>query len=117
MKKYLAACVLGLSLVGTPASASPECNGCNIVDDGWFGRSLIGSLVYYEVELGEYRAARVRDIDPRTKKILWDNGGYSQWSSAYNFYTATSRDERIGNMIAGAGTVLLVCMFAPDACK
>lgn len=111
MKKLLVACALGFALVGTPASASPECNGCNIVDDGWFGRSLIGSLVYYEVELGDYRAARVRDIDPRTKQILWENGGYPQWSSAYNFYSATSRDERMGNAIGGALVIGGFCLL------
>ena len=71
MHKLIAATAAVAMLASqTSALGSPSCSGCNLVQEGGFGQSLIGQTVYY-APLGSNIPVTVERIDWASSQIYW----------------------------------------------
>jgi hypothetical protein len=87
--KYITALAFALVTAMTPMNAGADsgCNGCNVVDSGYFGRSMIGYTAYYERSLGDWVPIQVADVDTYSNRVaFYDGTGRLQWVSASNVY-------------------------------
>lgn len=108
--KALVAAIFLLSTVGgANAQTRKDCGGCNVVDNGDFGRQLVGRTVYDDFFSG---ALVVVDVRPSDKAVQARNGsGVVKWYNGYDVYTKAEMDERNAGKTAVVVGGLLLWMF------
>lgn len=99
--------ILGVALLALPplAVAAPGCHGCNILQEGVFGRYLVGQYLYEQGEkTGRFYQSKVLQVrmDPPAIYRQLPDGSFG-WNHAGSFYTDASMRELVAD--AGGGPV------------
>lgn len=90
------------------AQASTSCYGCNLVDEGWLGSSLVGRSVYLD-----HTRFVVDQVDLASGKIyVHGEDGRQGWGQANQFYSAQARGER--DAAWGVAALGVLCLFVCD---
>ena len=110
LRKFLAvfaALLIALPPLTTPARADVA---SNIVQEGLFGRSLIGQTVYYYRGVFDYPAVVVQDVDTyqQTALVVFSPSD-TQWVYARNLYSKAQKD--IAQGAEGLGAAAVLCLF------
>lgn len=118
--KRIVASMLALLLCTTPAAqARPGCSGCNIVDIGAFGPSLVGATVYIDRLSDPNIPVTVENVDTyQERAYVRGPNGDEGWISARELYGPEESRERDDNTVAGTAlgiAALLAAMAAASS--